>query len=836
MNDIRIDRNTARYILLGLGVVALIVFAIAFIVTPGNRFTTTSYVALGVVVLALAGFIALDPEALVESVTGRAGQYTLTSILLSAVAIAAVIGLNVLISQANFAPVDATEGSRYRLSESSQELLDRLEEPVEAIAFYGESPAAREEADLWLRAYEREAEGNFTFRFVDPDREPLLAQQFGVTGTNVIVLTQGDRTAEATGASERSISNALLQVLIGEERKAYAVTGHGERDISGFEGEAYSEIVNELGRFGFEVETLNLLQLEDGAIPDDADMLIIAGPEAQFAPREIEILDAYLTGGGALMVFAEAGLVSGGALGSGVLGVDFAPSGDFFVTAGSDGTARVWDAGSRDEIAILRGHGGAVVDVSVSSTGDIATLSLDGTVRIWDTEGEELTVLEGHQSDVGGIDYSPDGALLASAAGDQIIRVWNTDTYEEASFSPIAVPAQMFDVAFSPDSESIAVVAGRQSATGSVEGLLYLWDAASGEQIDNARVHGDVAFSLAYTPDGSEILTVAVDGTQGTYDVSSGEATTTTLFEETGITSIAVTEEGQAIYALFDATIRVGEDVSFERHENTVWDASLGPDDDTLVSVSADGNIRLWSLEAEEQIGLIEAPHTSVDVLREYLIEEMGVQLNNDLVIDVTSEGLVGDVATPVLNNFGNSPIVETLDDGGTRPVMFTAQSMLLDAPSENVVQVSLIETAGTGNTGQPLSWGETSDPTVSGGGVEFNPGEDIPGPVTVAVSVENIEENYRAVIFGDADFASNTFLQNRANFNNAELVINAANWLTEGENALDIPTDDFGQNTIEEPLPPIGVNVLSIAMTCLLPGVMLLVGAGVWFARRRRR
>jgi len=61
----------------------------------------------------------------------------------------------------------------------------------------------------------------------------------------------------------------------------------------------------------------------------------------------------------------------------------------------------------------------------------LATATEDGTVRVWDPEsGEELVVLRGHDAVVGSVAFSPDGARLASVAADGLVRVWTLDVDE----------------------------------------------------------------------------------------------------------------------------------------------------------------------------------------------------------------------------------------------------------------------------------------------------------------------------------------------------------------------------------------------------------------------
>ena len=102
----------------------------------------------------------------------------------------------------------------------------------------------------------------------------------------------------------------------------------------------------------------------------------------------------------------------------------FSRDGSRIVTASVDQTARIWDAATAKEIAVLRGHTFSVESAAFSPDGSrIVTASSDNTARIWDAAtGEQLAIL-GEKREFGGYccgtiasaAYSPDGALIVTA-------------------------------------------------------------------------------------------------------------------------------------------------------------------------------------------------------------------------------------------------------------------------------------------------------------------------------------------------------------------------------------------------------------------------------------
>ncbi len=253
-----------------------------------------------------------------------------------------------------------------------------------------------------------------------------------------------------------------------------------------------------------------------------------------------------------------------------VSSISISDDGRRVVTGGADKTIRLWDASTGQALYSATGHSGAVASLLLDrSRSRIFSGSADGSARIWDAAtGRELHALMGHGEAVVALAESPDGVMLASAAGT----------------------------------------------------TLRLWDAASGKQF--ATLHADWGAnvnSLAFSADGSRVLAMSETGELKVWDASTyGQ----TIFTRSGGPFVAMAQDGKLFTGksedalsrqIFGATGLNGASLPGETTQITAF--GLSSSGTRMVTASAQ-ILRVWDLKPPRLVSTISltAPATAVAI------------------------------------------------------------------------------------------------------------------------------------------------------------------------------------------------------------------------------
>ena len=330
--------------------------------------------------------------------------------------------------------------------------------------------------------------------------------------------------------------------------------------------------------------------------------------------------------------------------GAGVNQVTFTADSARLATASDDGTAQLWDVATGRRLARRIGHRGDVRDVGFDRDGRrMVTASFDTSARIWSTEPNEAVrplsrdaaavlatafapgrshiltaggdaarirdvattraLLELPHAQIESARYSRDGARVATVGSDGIVRIWNA-----ASGALVREmrghTAPVRNVDWSRD--------GSLVASASDDGSVRVWDPESGEVVRVLGEHGGQVFAVAFSPTASLVATGGVDNIVHLWEPRSGRELRTLSVPEGLATNVAFDPTGRWIaLGAVNGTTRIASvetgatRVELIGHRGIVLHVDWSPDGNLVVTCGPDGPARLWDAATGSLLALL---------------------------------------------------------------------------------------------------------------------------------------------------------------------------------------------------------------------------------------
>ncbi len=286
-----------------------------------------------------------------------------------------------------------------------------------------------------------------------------------------------------------------------------------------------------------------------------------------------------------------------------------------------DGTLQLWDAVSGVEQLSMEGHtdmiwGGVEFgpdgQTALSGAGNVfAGSSDDNTLRLWDTEtGQEIHCLQGHTRPIYDLDMRPDGQMAVSVSQDGSIRTWDLAQGRELGQFTLAEKLRPRSVAFSPDGGAIAVGTGtRESDPDTVKATVRLLDVETGDEIRHFDGEGGGVTTLAFSPDGQQILAGFNTGLIILWDAETGQVIHRLEEHQSVVSTIVYAADGKrAMSSSGDASVIVWDledGAAIRRYvglESPIEDVAFGANEETALSTSwQDKTIWVWRIDATQE-------------------------------------------------------------------------------------------------------------------------------------------------------------------------------------------------------------------------------------------
>ena len=272
-----------------------------------------------------------------------------------------------------------------------------------------------------------------------------------------------------------------------------------------------------------------------------------------------------------------------------VWSVGFSSGGRHAISGGSDGTARLWDVETGEELKCLECdgvvlsvaispdgqsalianrkrvllwdvennktehawevHAFPVNDVAISPDGSLGiSASHDQTAKVWDLRaGKEICDFKGHKGSVMCVEFSSDGkrAVSGSDHSDQTLRIWDVQSTEE--LQQLDESSTIRSVAISADDRFVLC--------GKDDGNVSYWQLEAGKKICSLDGGTNPVYSVVFSTDGRRAIAGCRDGTVRVWELESGNETWRYTTDRVSVLSVDVSQDGsRALCGLYDAT------------------------------------------------------------------------------------------------------------------------------------------------------------------------------------------------------------------------------------------------------------------------------------------
>ena len=199
--------------------------------------------------------------------------------------------------------IDVTATQSFSISQQSKQIVAALNQPLEVVGYFGaQDKALQSDVESRLKEYVA-ATPRFSYRFVDPDTDPVAATNDNITSYGTIVVKYADRKIQASGSDEKAITGAILKASQDVQTTVYVLTGHRERSLDNVDPNGLSQLQVVLTDDNFKVAPINLTI--STTIPLSNSLLLVADPQDPFTQPEFQSILDYINNGGRMVLMSN---------------------------------------------------------------------------------------------------------------------------------------------------------------------------------------------------------------------------------------------------------------------------------------------------------------------------------------------------------------------------------------------------------------------------------------------------------------------------------------------------------------------------------------------------
>ena len=305
--------------------------------------------------------------------------------------------------------------------------------------------------------------------------------------------------------------------------------------------------------------------------------------------------------------------------------ITFGPDSSTIACAGEDGTVLLLDATTGMQKASFLGHTSRVSSIAFSPDGGIIASGRGEQVLLWDVNNaEKTTTLNTNGLSVRTVTFNQSGSTLASGNSDNRLLLWDMETKQLKS--KIVVPPlesngvvywiEIENITFSPDGSILASSGGHKDYS------LYLWNVGTGQLQATLKGHTNNIQSIVFSPDGNTIASCTIEKAIILWDVATGQQKDTLKSHTDTFYCLAFSPDGKTLASgvglddssiiLWDMSTRQKK-VKLESDTGWILTVAFSPDGKTLASGDSGKKVIIWDINTKQQVTVLPGHKSNVN-------------------------------------------------------------------------------------------------------------------------------------------------------------------------------------------------------------------------------
>ncbi len=290
-----------------------------------NSWGTSSFIPIGiggVVIIVFSTLVAIRNKWFSTEASKRKAVVG-TNVAIMSIFAACIFAIVGFLNNRHYERLDLTAVGKYSLSSKTKNILKGLDKPIVITTLFNPGEMFYEQISDVLKEYAYHS-NKIKVESIDPLRNRTRVEELakrlnlGDLQLNTVVFECGEHSKHVQQSEviekqypfkfkgEEAFTEAILNVTQEKQTAIYFVTGHGELQFENYDRSGISGIANALKRDNCRIAPLDILNVKK--IPDDCDVLVIAGPSKAYLTEELNIIRNYLENKGKLLLMLEPAL------------------------------------------------------------------------------------------------------------------------------------------------------------------------------------------------------------------------------------------------------------------------------------------------------------------------------------------------------------------------------------------------------------------------------------------------------------------------------------------------------------------------------------------------